>query len=528
MMARRFLLAILLIIVLTFLVAYGWHRVQSSYEPEFQDIEQIYAVQEVFIDSHSPLITLDIDFFYPTIAHFDLLIPKDELKGVEWGKDLSILSSSNQCGSASKVQGLLAAQFKKDEIWEHFRCGLINYLPQDFFSIPPFLHPSGQSYAYLAFNLNQTFKRKSWLLDHLMHFHVSELHKVEDSMGRLPSLFHYLAAMDNANLMFLERKIDPILVDKFILFPLQRDQSSLIHKYDVYLFEQFEDFLSPTLFSINIVRKAKLCFYTQGQLCWNITPTQIWKHVSLRTILAVLFLVGVIVSLIWLLFIYLKRASIEDEQRKLALQILGHELRTPIASMLLHLEHLTEKIDKFDEASQDAIWGLSINSQRLRRLVEMTQSYLMLKSQKKSVLIKPNIIDSLNDFFNEICDEFPGTEFVPLKEDTAFNTDAHWLSICVKNILGNAHSHGKKPVKLILHFHSDSKKWIEVIVQDDGDCEYATLEQMCQEFVKGKQSQGTGLGLNIVIKVLKAIGGELSFHAHPTTFTLKLREGNYE
>lgn len=527
-MARRFLFTIILIILLTLLVAYGWIKVQSSYEPEQQDIEQIYALQEVFFEKTNPITTIDIDYFYPTIAHLELLIPKDQLNISDYGKSASVLSSNQQCADADKIDGLLAAQFKKDEIWEHFRCGLIKFLPDDFFSIPPFLHPSGISYANLAFNFQNKYKTKNWILDHVMHFHVSELNGVEEFIGKLPNPFHYLASMDNASLIFLENKIDPIIVNNYILFPKQIDPSNLQHKYAVYALDKFEEFLSPTLYNVHVFRNKRLCFYSQGQVCWNITPTQLWKHVSLRTLLAVVFLVTVIVVLIWLLFLYLKRNSIEDEQRKLALQILGHELRTPIASMLLQVEQLTEKIDKFDEKYQDLIWGISINTQRLRRLVEMTQSYLLLQSKKRNVLIKPNIIDSLNNFFEEACEDFPGTEFVPLENDVAFNTDAHWLGICVKNILGNAHSHGKKPVKLTLKFYDESKKWLEVIVQDSGECEYATLEQMCQEFVKGKQSQGTGLGLNIVIKVLKAIGGELAYYPNPTTFIMRIREGSYE
>lgn len=528
MMARRFLYIVILIILLTLLVAYGWIKVQSSYEPEMQDVEQIYTVQEVFLKKNKPIATIDIDYFYPTIAHLELLAPKDELTILDSGKTPTVLSSNQQCAGAEKIEGLLAAKFKKDEIWEQYRCGLINYLPDDFFSIPPYIHPVGVSYAFLAFNFEKKFRVKNWVLDHVMHFHASELNEVEELFGKLPDPFHYIASMSNKSLRFLGKKVDPIIVNNFILFPKQFDRGSIEHKYDVYLLDKFEEFLSPTLYNVHVFRNNRLCFYSQGQLCWNITPSQLWKHVSLRTLIAVFILVTVIVILIWVLFLYLKKNSIEDEQRKLALQILGHELRTPIASMLLQIEQLTEKVDRFDEKTQDVVWGISINTQRLRRLVEMTQNYLLLQNKKKNVLIKPNIIDSLNNFFEEACEEFPGTEFIPLDTDIAFNTDVHWLGICVKNILGNAHSHGKKPVKLTLKFYEESKKWLEVIVQDSGECEYATLEQMCQEFVKGKQSQGTGLGLNIVIKVLKAIGGELEYKPNPTTFILRLREGNYE
>jgi signal transduction histidine kinase len=528
MIARKFLYFILFIILLTFMVAYGWFKVQSSYEPEVTDIEQIYAVQEVFMETHKSISTIDLDFFYPTITHLDLLKPKDTLKALDWPTTASVAASSKQCREATQLRGIIDRQFKKEEIWEQYRCGVVKFLPEDFFRIPPFIHPTGKSYAYLAYSLNSSFKNRNWLLDHMMLFHVSELSELQDVVGRLPSLFHFLSLMNDDNLKYIEKKIEPILVGSFVLFPRQDNPSLLSHEYDVYLFDELEEFLSPTILNVTITRRAKICFYTQGQLCWNITPTQLWKHVSLRTIIAVVFLAIIIIILIWFVFQNLKRRVIEDEQRKLALQILGHELRTPIASMLLQLETLTQKMDHFTENEQDAIWGLSINIQRLRRLVEMTQNYLLLKSKNNNVLVKANILTSVNEYFEELCQEFPGTEFIPLEEDKSFSTDAHWLTICVKNILSNAHNHGQKPVKLFLRFHSESYNWLEIIIQDQGSCEYDSLHEMCQEFVKGKKSHGTGLGLNIVIKVLKAIGGELTFQPQPTTFTLRIKEGHYE
>lgn len=527
MIARRFLLFILSIIILTFMAAYGWFKVQSSYEPELADIEQIFTLQEVFMENNQPIITLDLDFFYPTITHLDLISPKYSIPSKDWHTGASIVSSNRQCRDVNKIKGLLDSEFKKEEIWEQYRCGIIKFLPDEFFRVPPFLHPIGKSYAAIAFDFDEKFKSKKWILEHIMLFHVSELPVVQDQVGRLPSLFHYLAMMSDANLGHIVNKVDPLIVGRYVLFPTQGNPTLLKHEYDVYLLDQFEEFLAPTILNVNITRPAKICFYTNGQLCWNITPTQLWKHVSLRTIAAVIFLISVIILLIWILFHYLKRRISEDEQRKLALQILGHELRTPIASLLLQVDGLTQKIDQYSEPDQDLIWGISINTQRLRRLVEMTQSYLLLGSKKKKFLIKSNTISSVNEYFEDLCQEFPETQFNPLIEDQKFSTDAHWLAICVKNILSNAHSHGKKPVKLSLHFQQDSHV-LEIRIQDQGQCEYDSLKEMCQEFVKGKQSHGTGLGLNIVIKVLKAIGGELTFSANPTEFKLRIKEGTYE
>ena len=212
MIARKFLYFILFIIVLTFMVAYGWFKVQSSYEPELNDIEQIYAVQDIFMDEHKSIATIDIDFFYPTISHLDLLKPKEFLKVANWPITASVAASSKQCRDVLAAKVVAGAFFKKEDIWEHYRCGLIKLLPENFFRVPPFVHPTGQSYAYLAYSLNPIFKNKSWLIENMMLFHVRELSELQDIVGRLPSFFHFLSLMNDNNLSFLEKKIEPLIV----------------------------------------------------------------------------------------------------------------------------------------------------------------------------------------------------------------------------------------------------------------------------------------------------------------------------
>ena len=49
---------------------------------------------------------------------------------------------------------------------------------------------------------------------------------------------------------------------------------------------------------------------------------------------------------------------------------------------------------------------------------------------------------------------------------------------------------------------------------------------MIGEFVKSGKSEGLGLGLNIVAKVVKAMGGVLTFRSRPTRFSIQLKDSH--
>ena len=67
----------------------------------------------------------------------------------------------------------------------------------------------------------------------------------------------------------------------------------------------------------------------------------------------------------------------------------------------------------------------------------------------------------------------------------------------------------------------DEDFW-KVSIEDCGECSFTNIQEITSEFVKGEKSSGTGLGLNIVKKVLYDMGGELAFSRNPTKFELSI------
>jgi signal transduction histidine kinase len=316
---------------------------------------------------------------------------------------------------------------------------------------------------------------------------------------------------------------DQILMSpEFVFFPKRDFFQFLSNEYFISDRSRLDDFLSSTMYTVSTYKKGKLCFYVDGQMCWNITTPEVLKHLSWRTVIMLLVLILFLWFLLWLLYRNLKKELGEDEKRKLALRILGHELRTPIASILLDVEQLAQSWDKLSEESQETLLGLTSNAHRLHRLVEMSKNYLTVNSSKQLIQVRPKQITSINEFVGDLAQEMEGVQFYPLPVDTSFNADEYWLMICLKNLINNASLHGKPPVQVFVFIQSGRK--LEITVQDAGSCAFDSLDEMCSEFIKGPQSQGSGLGLHIIRKVLKTLGGELYYESHPTRFILTLKE----
>ena len=87
------------------------------------------------------------------------------------------------------------------------------------------------------------------------------------------------------------------------------------------------------------------------------------------------------------------------------------------------------------------------------------------------------------------------------------------------NLLNNAFDHGLPPVIVELSIKDDR---LSIRVEDSGDCQFNTLDEITAEFSKGSQSKGTGLGLNIVRKVVESLKGNLKFQRGPTSLTICL------
>ena len=167
---------------------------------------------------------------------------------------------------------------------------------------------------------------------------------------------------------------------------------------------------------------------------------------------------------------------------------------------------------------------MSSEVHRLRRLTETSRNYLKAKQNFKLLELNVEKVESVNHFVEDIIAPFMDAHegkvvFNPLEKDMSIEQDTYWLSICMKNIVENAVTHGDFPVTITL---LKEKNKLIYKVQDCGKCEFESLGIMTQEFIKGNKSSGTGLGMNIVKKVCREMNIDLKLELNPTIFTLAI------
>ena len=204
----------------------------------------------------------------------------------------------------------------------------------------------------------------------------------------------------------------------------------------------------------------------------------------------------------------------------MALRILTHEFRTPVASLLLITEKLRSNFDNLKPDLQELCLRMSDDIFRLQRLTEMSGKYLHVQDNKKIVTFEKTNIASVNNFvYDQIQYCIEQIHYLELEEDCSITTDAYWVGICIRNLVENALKHGNPPV--IVRLMKTTNR-VEVQVQDGGEVKFGSIDEMTSPFVKSRVSGGMGLGLNIVEKVIKEVGGKLTFSSSPTRFTLAI------
>lgn len=525
---RLYLGLILTSIIMAFATGYMALFVQKTNSATKEDILQINQIKWNFQKSIPPSAMINFNALYHDQERFKLLNPIYSLPSEGVNEEISYFSNENCFSNMEKI--LTSSNYEKVWLWEEFRCGIRSTLPQSFFREPPYLHPSGLSYSFLAFKSEfPRFHNRNWVIRHLNLFHVQELSHLTREVGKLEGIFKFLEKLDRTSLEDIVSGTGTILSQDYLLARIKYPSMLSVLEYRFYRREDLERFLKDYPFTIHNYRLGKQCFYRDGELCWDYSVRHVFNLVNDGALSLFGLCLVTLVILLRLIFQRMKQQRLEDQRKRLALQVLTHEFRTPVASLLLQVEDMGRNFEKLPPEAQENFMRINSDVHRLKRLTDMSRNYL--RSQNNNKLIDFNLeeLPSLNDFVEDVIQEFAESReneldrdqitFVPLEQDAAIRTDWYWLRICLQNLLNNAFDHGKPPVDVSLRLTNDQ---IAIKVVDSGSCQFKNLDEITAEFTKGTQSIGTGLGLNIVRKVIESLKGQLKFERGPTSFTISL------
>ncbi len=451
-------------------------------------------------------------------------------------KDNHLFSSANACDA---LQGLVTPiHFEKALLWEEFRCQRRFKLPSHFFQTPPYMHPNGKSFAALAFNTGRRqFLDPLWVKKNVKFFHLFEYSKLLKYKDKLPHFFNVFSTFSKEELLNILEGEGTIYGGKFILARLKYSIPFEVLEYRVYRRLDMNFFLSQTPFNVLSFKKGMTCAYRDKNLCWKYKLSHAFKLANKRSVILLIGSLFLTITLMLLLLRRIKKGKLEGARKRLALQVLTHEFRTPVTSLMLVMENLQNRMSDIPKDVQESLLQAQSDVYRLQRLTQMSKHYLNLEGGQKLVVTRTLLLSSVNDFmqdiYDDVCNQYKMQDrdtdlsFLRSNNDCSFHGDPYWLGVVLKNLISNSFNHGKPPILLSVVVQ---KETILLHVDDCGDCSFSTLGQMTKEFVKGNKSSGTGLGLNIVKAAVKDMGGKLLFEKRigGSRFSIELNKGSQD
>jgi hypothetical protein len=489
-----------------------WQDYKGSLELQNFPQSIISQLRIDFQSSHSPISTLNTEEIRQSREHKELVDPTLILPHTQKYnfKSISAIFRYAETCKNSPLQKV-PEELSKIVIWHEFLCGFRKSLPLGFFESQPYMHPNGESFAQLAVDRKiSPFDSIEGAQHHRKYFHVLEndliIDGIEIQANDLKNILNGEPFFQSSRQTFISKSDNHL------------DSSTTYAIYSSIDWNQY--LLNKPLRTTTKVTKN--CILREGNVCWVKSESMTIKQ-KLR--LVVLFLSGLILLAGTLIVQIIRRNIYQNrsrEKQKFILQMLTHEIRTPATSLVLSLETLRREFDSLPPDSQEAFLRICDQTQKLTRLIEASKQYLM-SDVAGSIQFKLCPVSSLNSWLGSILEKYENEIlFQPLKKDRGGNIDLYWLEICVNNLVINAISHGLSPVIVSIQYNEQSKQ-LSIVVQDQGKLTQK-LEEVLVPFHKSDSSSGLGLGLLLVQKIIRAMGGDLQLNPSPTTFSLILKD----
>jgi signal transduction histidine kinase len=499
----------------------AWLRVANAPSTGVIDSETTLATFEA--TQRADAIEIDVGTLYS--GRTELLDPKQALPN--WHKHardaaVRVHMAESQC-PPPQMPELADASLAKAYAWHAQTCsesGTPLGNEDDIIERPPLLHPSGSSYAALAFARGS--RPAAWVQRHVRAFHVLELAALDQAA--LSASDRALAALPGRAWEQLGRGDALVLTDASLVIATHGPLG--LTKLRIHPRAAFENFIERAGAALVPRRSAAFCATPASpELCWEPVPMA-KRHRAAR-----LFSIGLSAALMLLSscalgFGYVRERRSIHRDRVHVLRTLTHELRTPATNLLLDIEPLRAAYDELPSACQEPLLRLSDGVERLHRVLHRSARYLALfetSGLPRQRLVKLREVSSANALFEELREDWPEhVSLVAGAKDGPLRTDPEWLGVALKNLVENGVRHGKPPFVVTWSLDNDE---LLVRVADGGRTPDFSLRKAVAPFARADESPGLGLGLAIVERVSKLLGGKLTHEPSPTVFQLRIPSG---
>lgn len=215
-----------------------------------------------------------------------------------------------------------------------------------------------------------------------------------------------------------------------------------------------------------------------------------------------------------------KERQFRNETEQL-LTMLGHELKTPLSTLLLHVGS--------PELPANLANKLSLSVSEISNVIERTIQIGQVTHQK----IEINPIEcSLSDLLRSLVDSMDESGRLKLVIKNMYsdklNTDVYLLTIIIKNLLDNSlkYSPPDSDVLVILNQGLTAIHWDLYIQNMPGRAEWPDAKKVFEKYYRSPSANyrsGTGLGLFLVKSLAEKLNIEVSYQPSQQAIIFKLK-----
>ncbi|TOP03321.1 histidine kinase, partial [Vibrio parahaemolyticus] len=161
-------------------------------------------------------------------------------------------------------------------------------------------------------------------------------------------------------------------------------------RYFVFSKDVWQENVANAGLSYTLASQSKSCFVKRGNICWDVED----HSQVLRISMIILVIANILLVIGWAVYRWNSKRE-ELRSRMLVLQILTHELRTPIASLSLTVEGFRREFEHLPESVYDEFRRLCEDTRRLRQLAEASKDYLQSDNQMLATDWVPSVAEWL-------------------------------------------------------------------------------------------------------------------------------------
>lgn len=244
-------------------------------------------------------------------------------------------------------------------------------------------------------------------------------------------------------------------------------------------------------------------------------PDLVPTHINWPVLAGGIVMLAFVLCGLYVIFIYWRRQSRLYAEQKTFISQITHELKSPLASIRLHLETIRlrkpppDKLERFLET-------MLVDTGRLDNLIS---NFLMAaKLEQKSARTGLAVID-FSAFVEKSVEEFArhlpeGNSLTTRIEPGIFaRIDVEGMEMALRNLLENAFLYSTASPEVLVELRSDGKNALLTVADNGRGIEKQELKNIFRMFYRvrssGETIRGTGLGLYIVKSIVQRHNGRI-------------------